>query len=676
MVVRRSFLLGLSALGTGLLMRAPPALAARLKIRHGWDANVAGPRRADFHVAPDGDDSADGSAAHPLRSVQRGVDLLAARGRGSLALHGGLYRETINLDKLRGSAQNPYRIHRYGRERVTISAAEKLRGWLPCPAEEARAQGLSGGGIFVARLPLGAVRHGALEALNLHEAGHWRSIAVDRADRSDPETTGNADSYYSADFGLDQKGHIKAIRDPRLKGFPEQAMRGVKALVYHKPNVISMVPITGFDPRRGVITLGGGDLKPHLKRKQPVMRYALLGAPWAMDKGTWIARKTAADQVSIYFRPMDPEALANDIEVSLRPHCITLGQARHVELFGIEALRAAGAGRGAGNCIRRTGQQDGQQGEPEAGRGLRLVHCRLGETLSVGPRGLGALFLRNASDLTLQNVTVQHVRGGFGLFLSACSDVDARFLHLGNVSNSPARFFTLRRAVLAFSLFENSARDAHANKFNFYQGSDQILVYGVRCRNVGGYATYQKASNIHFAFCELPCDPRSFNRALVSQNLGPGVGQGGADGSGDPVAGSTFYYWNNTLTCAQSTASGANALNLGPETNSQRHAIFNNVLNGGGLSTIYTRQADRGREVRSHNRYTALAHWQKATLGWHMGRGEKTMSRGAGPVGQGRDMRPVIQSQIAPLFPGFTDWDVDIDGAPVDWTQAPIGARV
>jgi hypothetical protein len=36
-------------------------------------------------------------------------------------------------------------------------------------------------------------------------------------------------------------------------------------------------------------------------------------------------------------------------------------------------------------------------------------------------------------------------------------------------------------------------------------------------------------------------------------------------------------------------------------------------------------------------------------------------------------MRSIITTELAPLFPGFSDWDRDIDGALVDWERAPIG---
>jgi hypothetical protein len=673
MLTRRPFLTGLAGVWAGSFLVRPArseTAAGALDIRYGWDPDIAGPVTADVHVALHGDNGASGTLADPVRTIGRGIDLLAARGSGSLAIHGGAYREEVTLDQLRGTAQMPYRIHRYGQDRVTITAAEPLTGWIPCPLAEAQALGIPGSGVFVARLPASHIRHGALNALNLHEAGQWRSIAVDRADTSDPETTGDQTTYHPTTFHIDPQDRILAVQDPRLIGLPADAVQGAELLIYHYPNMVSAVPIDGFDPATGQITLIQPGPALQRTNKEPVMRYALRGAPWALTKGTWIARNTRPDEVSVYFWPTDPAALDSNIEISVRPTCIDFGQARHVELFGLEALRAAGADTRSSICIRAIGF-DTATG---AGQGLRLIHCRVGETMSL-VRGYGALYLRGATDLTIQNVSIASARGNFGLFLAGCTNVDARFLHIANTSNSPARFFTLRSSVLAFSLFEDSARDAHANKFNFYEGSDSVLVYGVRCRNVGGYATYQEASRIHFAFCEIPCDPAAQNRALVSQNRAPGANQGGPDGSGDPMLGATFYYWNNSLSADPAHAQKANALQLGPELSSQTHAVFNTILHGGGLAQIYTKNADPAREQRAHNRYTGLSYWQAPKYMWHLGPHEELMRLGQRPSDAGLDMRSVIAAEIAPLFPGFTHWNVDINGRPIDWTTPPIGCQ-
>lgn len=675
MLARRSFLAGLAGLWAGAAVRPSSAQPVhplgKLDIHYGWDADIAGPTEADFHVAIDGDDRGDGSIAQPVRTIQRGIDLLATRAGGSLAIHGGTYREAVSLDGLRGTAEAPYRIHRYGRDRVTITAAEKLTGWAPCPEDEAEALGISGPGVFVTRFPASDIGHGSIHALNLHEAGTWCSLAVDRADRSNPEVGGDQTTYHRGIFHVDDDNHILSVEDPRLKGIAVSAMLNAKLLIYHFPNVVSAREIGGFDPIKGKITLAERGPKAQGKGTGIRPLYAIRGAGWALIKGSWIARENSAGEVSVYFRPVDPASLAQDIEVSLRPTCIDIGGGRHVELFGIEAIRAAGADRRSGICIRALRDKR----RPDDGKALRLIHCRIGESFSAGG-GYGALFLGGVKSPVLRNVSTVSTRGNFGIFLMGCSDVDMRFLHITNASGSPARFYSMIRGILAFSLFENSASGAHSNKFNFYEGCDSILVYGVRCRNVGGYATYQEASRIHYAFCDIPCNPRANNRALVSQNRAPGAKQGGPDDSGDPVVGGTFYYWNNSLVPDPRHAKEANALALGPEKSSQHHAFFNNMLHGGGVASVYTKTANPKREIRSHNRYTGFSWWQTAKYGWRLGPNEEAMRLGQLPRGTGLDMRPLIRSEIAPLFPTFSDWDFDIDGQPVDWENPPIGCRV
>lgn len=667
---RRTILAGLATFG---FLPSRPAVGnalTGLTILHGWDLEIAAPTKASLYVASDGNDAAPGSEEEPLRTIQRGVNLLAALPGGSLAIRQGTYREMIILDALQGRPDARYRIHRYGRERVQITAAEVLTGWQPCPALDAAELGIpSAEGVFVARLEVSQLEHGAPFALNLHEAGKWLSIATDRADPSNPARVGDYRTYHPAEFLLDAEDKITAIRDPRLIGTPEAQMRQVKALIYHEPNLVSGDRIASFDSETGTIFLALPSKRVQRTASKLVMLYALQNMASVLQEQTWIVRHTPEDELAIYLRPTNPENLIDGIEISLRPTCIDFGQARSVELLGLEVIRAAGEQRLDGICIRRTLEGDG------ARQDLRIVHCRVGENFSAAGRGYAALYLRGAVGVTIHNASIGPSRNSFGLFLLDCREADLRFLHISDVSNSPARFFTLQNSVLAFSLFEDSGYDAHANKFNFYEGSDAVLVYGVRTRRVGGYVTYQEASRIHFGFCEFDCSVGSQNRALVSQNRRPDAGQGGADGSGDPVAGSTFYYWNNSLLADAKAPDPANSLALGPVGTSQYHAAHNNILHGGGFDGIYRHAIDPSHEQRSHNRYTGLSWWQTARYGWRFRTAEQSMRLGGRPRGLGIDMRSVIAVELAPLFPQFEHWNVDIDGTPVDWDSPPIGCK-
>jgi hypothetical protein len=103
--------------------------------------------------------------------------------------------------------------------------------------------------------------------------------------------------------------------------------------------------------------------------------------------------------------------------------------------------------------------------------------------------------------------------------------------------------------------------------------------------------------------------------------------------------------------------------------------VHNCILHGGGLADIYLSGTDPDRERRSHNVYTGLSHWQTAANGWTPGPAETKGQPFRRPSGKGLDMRPQIAAMTA-LFPGFADWDRDIDGNRVDWDAPPIGATV
>lgn len=644
-------------------------------MRYGWDPAVEGPREASFHISPEGDDDALGTASAPLRSIGRGVALLADRKSGSLALHAGIYREAVDLDALRGQAGPDggpaYRLHRFGADRVTISAAETLSGWVPCPAERAARFGMPTQGIYFTRLPLASLGHGSVSALNLHENGHYRPVAGWRASREKPTAIHNPLSMRRADFETrGERDIIVAIRDRALVGLDPTLLRDARVLVYRNPNAVSSVPLERFEPDTGTLHLPAEPaLGLHQRNGERSTLYALQNVPMAMGQGDWYARREGAE-VEVYFWPEDPAHLATGVEVSLRDHCIDFGQASSVELFGLEMIRAAGTLRASGCCVRRSAPARAAEGVD-----LRLVHCRAGENICSEGAGYGAIFLREVLRPVMRNCTLEQCYSHVGLALDNCREADLRQLHFNDISRSGARFFGLEGGILAFSLFENTGWDAHSNKFHFYLGSDRILVYGVRTRNTAGYVTYQDASRIHFAFCEFDASAQAQGRALVSQIRGPRKPseQVVGPGRGDPVPGSTFWYWNLSLLPPNPRARSANSFVLGPENGSHRHVFHNCRIDGGGYASIYTGTTPPDREIRSHNHYTGLAHWQSAKYGWGLRRDET-----AGPVrtAPGKDMRPVLRAEIAALFPSFQDWDLDIDGRAVDWSAPPVGASI
>jgi hypothetical protein len=668
MVNRRKLLLQFGISSIGSLNAGKVDARSSVNFTYGMKPDFMCPVDGTVYVAISGNDTNSGQRESPLRTIQAGVDKLSSLAGGSLVIRGGVYREHVNLDKLQGSPHAPFKIHRYGQERVVISAAEKLTGWRTCSEQEALKFGTSHEHVFVAQIQRSSLEHNSQYALNLYEAEQWCSIATDRADTANLESAAQVSSFYRGDFKLCGDGNVCSIVDQRLIGAPQGQLQEGRILVYHRPNFVGTSQIDSFDAATGTLELATKNYPPQISGNLAKPLYALQNVPRNLQKGQWFTRANG-DNIEIFLKPRDPANLEDAVEYSARTVCVDIGSANYLELVGLEFLRASGESRLDGVCLRA--QKNSRQSKSV----VRIDHCLFGENHSAQGTGYGALYLRDMAPL-IHNVTIRSCNGSYGLFLLACEDADIRYLHISGVSKSPARFFTLRRSIFAFSKLENSGFDAHSNKFNFYEGSDLVLVYGVKTIAVGGYVTYQEASRIHFGFCEFNCAISSENRTLVSQNRRIGKDQGGVDGTGEPVLNSTFYYWNNSFVPDPAHRDPANSLQLGPDENSQNHVIVNNRIHGGGFSGVSLKHVDPARAVRNANCYTGLSYWQSPRKNWELGPNE-SIAKPNGQCGHaGVDFSDTIKAKIAPLFPNFADWDKDVHGNLVNWRDAPVGCSV
>ena len=76
----------LNAMWNTVMKRARTVVAAAM-------VSVLPALAEEYHVSPDGDDSADGSSARPWRTIQRAAD--AAVAGDVVVVHGGVYREWV-----------------------------------------------------------------------------------------------------------------------------------------------------------------------------------------------------------------------------------------------------------------------------------------------------------------------------------------------------------------------------------------------------------------------------------------------------------------------------------------------------------------------------------------------------------------------------------------------------
>ena len=85
---------------------------------------------AEYFVAPDGCDQADGSSAKPWRTIQRAADV--AKAGDVVTIRGGTYREWVKPANA-GRADAPIVYRAAKGERVVVTGADPVTGWTRRP---------------------------------------------------------------------------------------------------------------------------------------------------------------------------------------------------------------------------------------------------------------------------------------------------------------------------------------------------------------------------------------------------------------------------------------------------------------------------------------------------------------------------------------------------------------
>ncbi|MCK5172883.1 MAG: hypothetical protein KAR47_05795, partial [Planctomycetes bacterium] len=80
----------------------------------------------DFYVSPDGSNTADGSKASPLRSIQKAASKVSAG--DTIILRGGRYAESVVISGLKGTKNKPITITYYPGEKVIFDGTDLLDG--------------------------------------------------------------------------------------------------------------------------------------------------------------------------------------------------------------------------------------------------------------------------------------------------------------------------------------------------------------------------------------------------------------------------------------------------------------------------------------------------------------------------------------------------------------------
>lgn len=660
-ITRRAMLLGSAASLLFLTDRAAHARPA--KMSYGCDEQDAGPTEADVFVSTGGDDSWDGSPKHPVRTINRGIELLSRLPYGSLAIRGGVYREHVKIQNLVATEDKGYTIHRFGNEKVVISALEGLGNWSQLSQDEKRRLGLPSQKIFETTVHLNKTNHNNEFGLNIFSGKERVQIAYNGGSDVSMCTTRQKEAFKIASGDTESDENITSIESKSLIGWDKKVGFRTRLLVHAFPNFVQIVGGFSTQPSLGVLTLSskGDKFRTNFsgERKNEV-RYLLENDPAALTPGSYVVGQDSSDEVKVYFSPRPDQLDLANMRYAARSRCVSVQGCRNITLWGLELHGASGGNSSTnrgGYCLHVL----------PGNEAVKVINCHIGGNYASDEWGTVAYFDRS-NDVEVSKCTISDSYNSFGIFFGYSSNMKVSNTLFEGVSMSPLRVFGVTNMEFSFSKFKNSAFDIHANKFNYYLGCDNILNYGIVSENTGGYATYSSSSRVHFAFCRLDVASKSYDRAIVSQNVAPGSGRGSGDGTGEPVIRSSYYYWNNTLYARPGeTLTHNSSLFIGPKRAQTKHFVVNNILFG--LSYV------GGEILRSHNVYKSLNWTQSHSRGWRLINNEELASGlRLHYLKRGLDFSPVIETELKLNFPNFKHWNLDADGLQFDWkTDPPIG---
>ncbi len=301
-----------------------------------------------------GDDAADGSAARPLRTIQKAAEVMTEPG-SVCTIRAGVYRETVRF-KHDGAKDRPLRFQ--AEPGVILNGAEPVTQWIPSESDpdpnRPRATGLY---------------YAEVSANPLHRRGR---VAVFAEGRIAPEARWPNDegSYpwptyaYCSDAGYDRNGRNGWIADTDLPDRPDDYWKGCRLIILAGHGwagralpVLRYVRaqkrlVTDFENNRpgapGNATLRGPLPKDNAGRGPfEGNEYFLVADPAQLaNPGLWIQNECDAPNEWAYlFDENEPERSRlyfktsggppRKVEIRTRDVGLDFGHARHVQVTGL-----------------------------------------------------------------------------------------------------------------------------------------------------------------------------------------------------------------------------------------------------------------------------------------------------------------------------------------------------
>ncbi len=679
-------------------------------IVRGVDPAFERPLIADVYVDPDLAVSGDGlTMATAFNDYNQAAIALNGTGGTIGGKAGTIARHKLNLRSRVYPDDNPIVITTVGDgDPATITGAEILEGLTRCVAGDAVRVGADYNNIFKVNIPAPTFH---ANALNLHENGVFMPLVIDRLQEPEYELFmfDPNDWHSAASKTVDPANNnwINSYTDPLLTGYTQAQLEAAQVLIYGGSNRTAVWPVESADIAAGTITINqtskgltsNGDGVGDNGNKFALLNILPKLSDVTLPIGRWGYFEEGDGTISLYVRPRDEANIAANIEYSVRESCVNVATCNNVVVEGMRLVQASGDGRTKGIAIGT--ESDAGRSLDQRRRNVTVRNNIVGKCGTGITGNYGAIHFDSHDGVIVENNMVTQMPLGSGITgfrvsnmivrrndITFCEVTPVSFFGGGGSGGVPSSGWSENLQTID-NYFGHCCREIHGNAWFAYEQCNYVILKGNIFDDCLGYVTFQECSNIVFAFNAFEDGDRgndtSANRSIADQQ----------NGTPQPDASGFLEIFNNSSTPNPLTGDDGGNWQLSNQNNNQRMNVRNNVTTG--MSFLADNPAIIGEF--SSNVHCINSDLLTATdtllpsfsdLYADPANGDFSYLPGTPVYQAGDDMRARI-AEIATAWAnapiqndaGNTgmplDADIfntDINGNPVDWTNAPKGPQV
>jgi len=623
----------------------------------------------DVYVAPTGSDSNAGTLAAPYATI----DYAAKQNPGkTIRVRGGTYPPVRLGPAASGTAGARTRILRYADEDPVVRGSAVLSGLTRCTSADAPDVGPLWSNVFVATVTVASMASGHMDAASPVENGTPLALAGDFGGLKARWPVEVQCVYDNDDHTpVLNAGKIEGYQYPELGQYPLSQVQAARVYYYGYPNVGAQSLVESYSG--GVLTLVNKGTQYETTAYKN--RVSVRNIPAAIQRGQWAyILQPGGTTARLYVWPLDEASVANGIRVATANFLLDLNGTQHLDIKGMRFDHCASA-----SLI----DYDGETGIADttlAGSNVTLENIELTNVFRPRVRHNGGIYVVKVHNFTIDQFSIKNIFGCFGMMLSSGSlssiadlmqNALVRRGRIENTGYSSIRVFSNRKCAIVHCEFAASCGVCpHSNKTNFYQVCHECIWLFVMTLGAFGFTTWQKSTAID---CVGPYFLGNFSgddaRAVQDQNGGAGNAIDLWPGTG--LDGTS--YWLNFRadgdpqdpTSAQGFQIGANAnmpILMDNYIVDGADSIMANATRGKG---IITKGAAVGAEI-AEARGAAFEDFVAGDVR------VKPTSAIRSTAGNNRTGWIAILKARYPHVP-VGDWNLDINGNPIDWAAPPIG---